>query len=342
MSKRIAGTYRSVMVTALGGPEVLRVVEHELRAPAANEARIRVLAASVTRPDLDVRTGRTLYGRTPLGRRPPFVPGYAVVGEVEAVERDVSAVEPGARVGALTVVGGYTEQLYWRGDRLIPVPRQLDPVLAAPVILDYVVAYQSLHRRARVRPGATALVLGAGGGIGSALLQLGELDGLKLYGVDTAAKEWIVQKHGGTPIDHETEDFVDVVHRREPDGIDVVLDGVARSTETRAALSLLRPGGTMVVYGDPATPANLCRILWTAATTNLRPNGRSLKLYGTSAYTLGFRRPFLEDWATLFELLASRSIDPVIARTFPLSQAADAHRLLESGDVVGNVVLVPR
>jgi NADPH:quinone reductase-like Zn-dependent oxidoreductase len=115
-------TYKSVVVTRTGGPEVLQIVENDLRPPAAREARIRVLAAAVCRPDITVRTGQALYSGTPLGKKPPFVPGYAVIGDVDAVGEEVTQVAAGDRVGVLTVVGGYTEVLYWRADRLIPVP----------------------------------------------------------------------------------------------------------------------------------------------------------------------------------------------------------------------------
>jgi len=169
--------YRSLLVTQCGGPEVLQVVERDLRPPAKGEVRIRVLAATVSRPDVSARRSEALYSGTFLGQKLPFTPGYAVIGDVEAVGENVRNVAVGARVGVLTVIGGYTEVLYWRADRLIPVPAALDPVEAAPLILNYIVAYQTMHRVAKVRAGETALIIGASGGIGTALLQLGALAG---------------------------------------------------------------------------------------------------------------------------------------------------------------------
>jgi NADPH:quinone reductase-like Zn-dependent oxidoreductase len=129
--------YRSVIVTRIGGPEVLHVVENDLRAPATGEVRIKVLAAAVSRPDITVRTGEALYSGTPLGQKVPFVPGYAVIGDVDAVGAGVSEAAVGDRVGVLSIVGGYSEVLYWKSDRLIPVPPTLDPAEAVPLILSH-------------------------------------------------------------------------------------------------------------------------------------------------------------------------------------------------------------
>jgi NADPH:quinone reductase-like Zn-dependent oxidoreductase len=331
--------YKSVVATRLGGPEVLQVVENDLGPPAAREARIRVLAAPVCRPDITVRRGQALYSGTPFGKKPPFVPGYAVIGDVDAVGEEVTSVNVGDRVGVLTVVGGYTEVLYWRADRLIPVPAALDPVQAVPLILNYIVAYQVLHRSAKVERGDKALIIGASGGIGTALLQLGQLAGLQMYGTASKSKHAILTEYGATPIDYHTQDFAAVIRDAEPQGIDAVIDGMTRPDTIRRGLSLLRRGGTLVSYGEPASFRDLFRVLATLARTNLTPDGKSCKLYGTSSYFLGKRRPFLEDWATLFHLLEEGQIKPVIAARFPLLEAAQANALLESGQVTGNVVL---
>jgi len=332
--------YKSVVVTTKGGPEVLQVVENDLRPPSAGEARIRVLAAAVSRPDVTVRTGEALYSGTPLGHKPPFVPGYSVIGVVDAVGDGVTEVTVGDRVAALTVVGGYTEVLYWRSDRLIPVPPTLDPAEAVPLILNYIVAYQVLHRSAKVATGDKVLIIGASGGIGTALLQLGQLAGLEMYGLASPEKHHILTQYGATPIDYHTQDFVQVIRQAEPDGLDAVCDGMTRLDYINRGLSLLRRGGTLVSYGEPAGFGTLFRVLATLIRVNLLPNGKSLKLYGTSSYFLFNRRPFLEDWATLFKLLEGGQIKPVIAAKFPLLEAAQANESLESGQVIGNIVLV--
>ena len=332
--------YRSLTVRRFGGPEVLELLENELRPPARGEARIRVLAASVSRPDVSSRRGEALYSGTFLGQKTPFTPGYSVIGEVDAVGDGVTQVKPGDRVGALTVTGGYTEVLYWRADRLIPVPETLDPSAAVTLILNYIVAYQTMHRKARVKAGDKALIIGASGGIGTALLQLGQLAGLKMYAVASAAKHAILTEYGATPIDYRSQDFSEIISRSEPDGLDVVLDGMMHLNMMRKALSLLRPGGRMVSFGEPVSRPELFRILGLALRTNLPGSGKALSLYGTSTYFLFDRNPYLEDWATLFRLLEEGKIKPVIAACFPIAQAAQANALLESGQATGNVVLV--
>jgi len=332
--------YKCVMATNIGGPEVLQVVEKELRAPAAGEARLRILAAPVCRPDVTVRTGQALYSGTPLGQKLPFVPGYAIIGDVDAVGAGVSQVAVGDRVGALTVVGGYSEYVYWKSDRLFPVPITLDPAEAAVIVLNYMVAYQSLHRSAAVKADETALLIGASGGIGTALLQLGKLAGLKMYGVASYSKHAILAEYGAVPIDYHTRDFVEVVRQAEPQGIDVVVSGMTSMVYLRGGLSLLRRGGRLVAFGEPDSFAALFRVLGRMLATNLLPTGKTIKLYGTSFYFVGDRKPFLEDWATLFRLLEDGKIKPVIEQKFPILEATQANARLESGQVTGNLVLL--
>ena len=332
--------YKSVVVTRCGGPEVFAVVDNDLRAPAAREVRIKTLAAAVCRPDVTARRGEGLYSGTPLGQKVPFVPGYAIIGTVDAIGAGVYEVAVGDRVGALTVVGGYSEYLYWRSDRLIPVPAVLDPAQAVPIILNYIVAYHALHRSAKVKAGDTVLINGASGGIGTALLQLGKLAGLKMYALASKSKHAILAEYGAIALDYHTQNYVDVIRQAEPGGIDAVLDGMMTRESISSGLSLLRRGGCMVSFGEPVGFSSLFYALKTALVTKLLPTEKSFKLYGTSFYFLGNRKPFLDDWAVLFKLLEESQIRPVIMKKLPILEAAQANTLLENGGVTGNVVLV--
>jgi NADPH:quinone reductase-like Zn-dependent oxidoreductase len=325
--------YKRILVTQRGGPETLQIVESDLRPPAAREARVQVLAAAVSLPDVEAR-----YGRSPFPPKLPFTPGYAIVGAVDAAGAGVTQAVAGDRAAALTVYGGYAEYVYVAEQKLIPVPATLDPAEVVPLILNYIVAYQTLHRSARVKPGQTVLLIGASGGIGTALLQLGRTAGLRMYGLASATKRDTLIEHGATPIDYRTEDFVQVIRQMEPGGLDAVFDGMGGDYLPRG-FGLLKRGGAWVSYANPRSLAGMFRLLGRALWYNLRPDGRRVTLYGTGASNLD-RRPFLEDWAALFRLLAAGQIKPVIAARFPILEAAQANALLESGQVTGNVVLL--
>jgi len=325
--------YKSVIVAERGGPQVLQVTENELRAPLVGEARIKVLVTPVCGPDIQAR-----YGQTPIAPKTPFVPGYAIIGDVDAIGDDVTDVAVGDRVAALTIFGGYAEYIYLAEGQLIPTPDTLDPTEAVTLILNYIVAYQTLHRSAKVKAGDTVLIIGASGGVGTALLELGQLATLKMYGIASKSKHHILTKYGATPIDYRTQDFVEVIRQAEPDGLDAVFDGMVWGYLDRG-FSLLRRGGTWVQNGNPLSFSGLLRLLAKLVLLNVLPNGRSLKLYGTSTSKFG-RGRYLEDWAALFELLEEGKIEPLIMKKFPILEAAQANELLESGQVIGNIVLV--
>jgi len=325
--------YKSVTVTQRGGPEVLQVVENELREPSAHEARLKVIAAPVSLPDVQAR-----YGQSPFRLKVPFVPGYAVIGTIDAVGRDVGRVSLGDRVAAFMGYGGYAEYVYWDAEELIPVPVTLDPGKASPLLLNYIVAYQTMHRWAKVKTGDKVLIIGASGGIGTAFLQLGKLAGLKMYGVASKSKHSILTQYGAAPIDYHTQEFVEVIRKAEPEGLDAVFDGMAGDYFERG-YSLLRRGGKLVGYGNPLSISRTLKLLSQTLLFNLLPNGKSAAQYGTGLSRFN-RRPFLEDWCTLFNLLEEGKIDPVIAARFPILEAAQANALLESGEVIGNIVLL--
>lgn len=313
---------------------MMQIVENDLRHPSAGEARLKTLAASVTLPEVEAR-----YGRSPFPPKPPFTPGYAVVGTVDAIgESSASPHKSGDLVAALTVYGGYSEYVYVPVKKLIPVLPTLDPVQVVPLILNYIVAYQTLHRSARVQSGKSALIIGASGGIGTALLQLGRLAELHMYGIASKSKHSLLVEYGAVPIDYKTEDFLDVISQREPGGLDYVFDGIGGDYLQRG-FTLLKAGGVWVSYANPFSGKALIKLLGKWLWNNLLPNGRTLKLYGTGASYLNMR-PFLQDWAVLFALLGEGKINPIIAATFPLLEAAKANELLESGQVIGNIVLL--
>jgi NADPH:quinone reductase-like Zn-dependent oxidoreductase len=323
--------YKSIVVTERGGSEKLKVVENDLRLPGAGEARIKILAAAVVQDDIAAR-----IGNRPVLPKPPFVPGYACLGVVDAIGENVSDVALGDRVGALTNYGSHAEYVYWKASELVHIPETLDPIKTVTLILNYLVAYQTLHRVAKVKSGDKVLIVGASGGCGTAYLQLGKLVGLKMYGLASSSKHDVLKKYGAIPIDYRTQDFVQVIRDMEPNGLDYVFNGMA-DEYFKPCLAVLRRGGVLVHYGAPQSFARLWVLVARLLINNLLPNGKKIEGYGT--HRLGTDL-FKEDWAALFKLLDEGKIDPIITAKYPILEARKANELLESGQVVGNIVLV--
>lgn len=333
--------YRRIIVNR---KRQLELVEEDLPNPRPGEVRLKMLAAGVSFADVLMREGIH-----PEARRPPFTPGWDVVGVVDVLGEGVGAVPRGATVAALPIVGGYAEDLCLAETELVRVPPQLDPAEAVCLVLNYVTAYQMLHRSAQARPGETALVHGAAGGVGTALLQLARLHGIQTYGTASAGKLRTIEGLGGHAIDYKRSDFLKVIQGLPRGGVDIVFDGVGGWNLLRSWRALTR-GGRLVAYGLESSLAggkrDLKRLLssatgWAAAyTLSLLTRHKRLLVY--SIQMLKRRKPdwFRQDMATLFDLLGRGELKPVIDRRLPLEQAALAHELLGKGETVGKIVLV--
>ena len=228
---------RVVQVKHFGGPDGLEVVDAPLPAAGPGEVRVRVLASGLEYTDVLIR--RHLYPQT-MRRRLPFVMGYDLVGEIDQLGDGVSGFQLGDRVADMTVVGSNAAYRTLRADRLTPVPPGVDPAEAATLILSWMTAYQLLHRAARVQRGQRVLVHGAAGAVGQALLVLGRLPGLELWGTARSAHAELIRGLGATPIDYQREDFT----RVSPGGFDVVFDGIAEDGYRRS-LAALKDGGLL-------------------------------------------------------------------------------------------------
>ena len=340
-----------IVVSHYGGPDELRVVEEERPEPKDGQVRVRVLAAGVSLPDVMMREG--IHPETPAL---PFTPGWDLVGEVDRLGDGVSGIEPGQRVAALPISGAYAEFVCLPQRELVPVPPGVDAAEAVSLVLNYVTAYQMLHRSAKIEAGQRALIHGAAGGVGSALLQLGRLAGLEMYGTCSSRSASAVADLGGIPIDYQHQDFVAEIHRRTRDGVDVVFDSIG-GTHIWRSRKALRRGGRVVAYGltgalrggrlasGRAGRRHRFRAIAIfglyVAGSWLLPGGKRVALY--SIQWLKRLRPayFRQDLIALLDLLRQRKIEPLIAQRFPLAEARRAHELLGEGGVVGKLVLVP-
>jgi NADPH:quinone reductase len=194
---------KRVLVDHYGGPEVLKVVEEEDPRPGQGEVRVKVLAAGVSFTDAQIRAG-TYMG----GPKPPFTPGYELVGVVEELGPGCERLKEGDRVGVLTVYGADAESVCVPEGHAVEVPEDLDPAEVVSLIFPYMTAYQMLHRTARVHPGETVLVHGAAGRVGTAALELGAVAGLRMFGTCSVRDREAVERLGAVAIDYRNEDFV--------------------------------------------------------------------------------------------------------------------------------------
>jgi len=339
-----------IIVTHYGGPDALQVIEEERPEPKRGEVRVRVLAAGVSMPDIMAREG--IHPETP---KVPYTPGWDLVGEVETLGEGVAGVEPGQIVAAMPIHGAYTEFICLPQSELVPVPGGLDPAEAVSLVLNYITAYQMLHRSAKVRAGQRVLIHGASGGVGTALLQLGRLAGLEMYGTCSSRGASTVAELGATPIDYRHQDVVKEVRRLTGDGVDAVFDpfGGSHLWHSREAL---RAGGKVIGYGTTTTLRG--------EGLGEKRSGRRNRFHGMSAFALyiagGWLLPgrkrivpysiqtlkrlkpaqFRQDLVALLDLLHEKKIRPLVAQRFALAEARRAQELLAQGGVIGKIVLV--
>ena len=330
---------RVVQVNRFGGPDGLEVADAAPPTAGRGEVRVRVLASGLEYTDVLIR--RHLYPQT-MRLRPPFVLGYDLIGEIDQLGDGVRAFQLGDRVADMTVVGSNAAYRTLRADRLTRVPAGLDPAEAATLILSWTTAYQLLHRAARVQQGQRVLVQGAAGAVGQALLVLGSLAGLQLWGTARAAHAALIRDLGATPIDYQRADF----RRALPDGFDVVFDGIAQDGYRRS-FAALKSGGLLCAYGYSAGVQAQRRmatmLMWIARLYLWRwlPGGKRARFYSINLMRAQHPAWFREDLERLFGLLASGAIRPRVADRVSFDRVAEAHRRIEAGGLDGKLVLCP-
>ncbi len=331
--------YKRIIITDFGGPEVLKMIEEPvLPEPKRGEIRVKVLVSGAAFTDVMIRKG--MY--PDVKEKPPFSPGYDMVGVVDKLGEGTTRFKVGQTVADLTIIGSYSEYICLPEDRLTLVPEGLDPAEAVSLILSYVTAYQMLNRVAKVKKGQSILLHGAGGAVGTATLQLGRLLDLKIYGTASKAKHELISKLGATAIDYKNENWGERIRTLTGDGVDGVFDPIG-GENLKKSFSVLRKGGILVAYGfynavmgkGGSIPLDFIRLkLW-----NLLPNGRSTVFYSIGAMRQKHPHWFSEDLTHLFHLLAQGKIKPVIAARMPLAEVRRAHELIETAGVQGKIVL---
>ena len=327
----LPGEMRVVEIAEPGGPEVLVAAMRRVPQPAAGEILIRVRAAGVNRPDLLQRSGSDA---PPPGASD--LPGLVAAGEVAAVGAGVSRWQIGDRVCALLPGGGYAEYALTPADHALPVPKPLDWVQAAGLCETYFTVWTNVFDRGGLVAGESLLVHGGSSGIGTTAIQLARVRGARVFATaGTEAKCQICLELGAEmAINHREADFVAAVKDATAGrGVDVILDMVGGDYLPRDVRALAPDGRLVMIAHQKGAEVSLNfavvmvkRLTITGST--LRPQSVEAK----ARIAEGLRR---EVWP----LLDAGRIAPVIAETFPLERAADAHARLEAGSIAGKVIL---
>lgn len=343
--------WQRIQIRRFGGPEVLELSEEStIPQPGAGEVRIKVLAAGTGFTDTFIRRGRYPDVKGPL----PLTPGYELVGVVEEAGPGVTTPRRGEVVADLCVVGGYAQYAIRPARFLVPVPDGVDPAEAVCIPLAYLTAFQMFTRYRHPSRGATILVIGASGTVGTALLDLARHFDVKAIGTSSASNMSAVERLGATAIDYRAGDFVAEVRRLTAArgsgaGVDAAFDAIGGAHFARS-FACLAPGGLLVGYGSQ-TMATGSEGLIPAALGMAR-----LKIWGALPFLFGARRAvfysitsrrkthpaeFTSDMAVLLGMLRDGAIHPAVVDRLPLSAARDVHARIDAGGVGGKIVLLP-
>ncbi len=323
-----AATMRAAVQHRYGPPSVLESSEVGVPSPGRGEVLVRVGAASVHPGDYFVMTGEPYLVRLVFGLRRPRhgIPGRDLAGVVAATGKDVTALRPGDEVFGWSTEGTLAEYACVPADHLVPVPANVSVVDAAAVPTSALTALQALRTIANVRPGQTVLITGASGGVGSFAVQIAKAFGAEVTGVCSTRNVELVRSLGADHVvDYTSTDFTRAGKR-----YDVILDSV-EAQPLAAVRRALTPTGTLIPNSGRGGR-------W------LGPLGRILRARVLSGFTRQRLRPFTsiekrQDLLALADLLTTGQVTPVIDRTYPLEEAADALRHVAAGHTRGKVVV---
>lgn len=338
---------RAMVVGRYGPPEVFEAREGPEPTPKPGEALIRVIAVGVGFADLMQRMG--VYPGTP---KPPFVPGFELAGVIEqgpASSPDGKPLQVVERVVAIAKFAAYAQRVAVPAQRIFRLPAGISFEDAAAIPLNYLTAHHIMFVMGNLQPGDRILVHGAAGGVGGAAVQLAKAHDLKVFGTGGPTKQEFLHQTGvDHPIDYTREDFVEVVRRVAPEGIEMVMDPIGGGSFTKS-YHCLGPMGRLAIYGFSAAagPEGKRSLMRAAKAYVATRRYHPMKLMQENTAIIGVHLGHLDarsavlakELDELFRLYGAGKIKPIIGKTFPLEEAAAAHRYIHSRQNIGKVVL---
>jgi NADPH:quinone reductase-like Zn-dependent oxidoreductase len=332
-----------IQIPKKGPATVMKALERRLPPPASGEVRVAIEAAGVAYADIMIRQG--VYAGVSL----PVTPGYDFVGRVEAVGPGVTDLAIGQRVAGVTVSGSYATRRNVNAQWLAPAPEGADAAKLVAAILNGTAAWHMFHRLANAAPGEWVLVHGAAGGTGSLLLDLAKLAGVRAIGTASASKADVVRARGGEPVDYRSEDVLARARAISDGGVVAAFDHIGGKHFKKISMAALRPGGIGILYGaydmtrdGKVNPLAVADLLLNArfSSLNLFAKGQGLAAYQSPVWRDQRPLAYRQDLATVLKLVGDGVLSPLVGATFPLREAAQAQRALETRSVSGKIVLV--
>ncbi len=342
---KIKSPVRQIQVPRHGGPRVLRIVEGPQPEPQKGEVLIRTHFAGINFADIMARIG--LY---PGASQLPSVPGYEVAGEVVQTGPDVSGLQPADRVLAITRSGGYSSHAVVPREQVRKVPEGISLEAAAALPVTYLTAYLMMFDLGNLRPGQTVLIHSAGGGVGTAAVQLASIADARIFGTASAAKHERLRRMGvELCIDYRNGDFVPLVREATAGrGVDLILDAQGPA-HFRRSLKALAPLGALIMYGVQHNIGRTrllsapLKLLWEMLTVRFTPISIMNANRGVYGFHLGrlwhHPEPVGRALEQLVTWLGEGKIGPVVDRVFPYHQAAQAHAYIQDRQNFGKVLL---
>jgi synaptic vesicle membrane protein VAT-1 len=325
---------KKVVITAFGDESNLALVESDLPDPAAGEVQLSVECTIVCGSDVNMRRGTY-----PLQKKPPLTPGYSVIGKVRLNGQGCCKFKIGDRVACLSKYEGHAELINLPEKYLIPVPLGVDAKAAVALILDWVTAYEMLHRAAHVQGGDKIFVHALSGAVGGALLRLGQLEKVQVFGTASSKKHEELRQLGASPFDYANKNWI--AEAKRLGGVDAVFDPIGYESFDES-YSILRKGGVLVGYGmnlpawtkTPARPV-IPSVLKLFSRNLLFWSGKRTTFFGVRRGS----KHFASDLQQLFAWLKEGRISVPIKATFRLDEIQQAHREYASSKGMGSIII---